>query len=127
MLDDRTAADTSKDRLETFIWDNKTNRVAWGVYLSPYAPGAGKLPDYAAPARRENLSRLAPAWVGYGDIDLFADEDAAYAQGLVANGVECHEEIIKDVPHAFEAIAPKAEISKAFNKSAMSFLKEKLK
>lgn len=126
MLDDRTAADTSKDDLETFLWENKTNRVAWGVYLAPHKPGASDLPDYAAPARREDLSGLAPAWVGYGDIDLFAEEDAAYAQRLIASRVECHEERVEGVPHAFEAIVPDAEISKAFNRSAMSFLKRKL-
>ena len=126
MLDDRTTADLSKDALETFIWENKTNRVAWGVYLAPNKPGADNLPDYAAPGRREDLSGLAPAWVGYGDIDLFAEEDAAYAQRLVAANVECFEERVEGVPHAFEAIVPGAEISKAFNGSAMAFLKQKL-
>ena len=126
MLDDRTAADTSKDELETFIWRNKTNRVAWGVYLAPHKPGAAELPNYAAPGRRDDVSGLAPAWVGYGDIDLFADEDADYARRLKAAGVECTEERVEAVPHAFEAIVPDAEVSKSFNASAMRFLKEKL-
>lgn len=126
MLDDRTAADHSKDALETYLWQNKSNRVAWSVYLSPNEPGAQSLPKYAAPGRREDLSGLPPAWVGYGDIDLFADEGRDYAARLTASGVECEELVITGAPHAFETIVPGAEVSRVFIGSAIAFLQESL-
>ncbi len=126
MLDDRTAADTSLDSFETFLWQNRTNRVAWSVYLAPHKPGAPTLHDYAAPGRRETLSGLAPAWIGYGDIDLFAGENADYAARLKAAGVMCEEVNIEGAPHAFEAVCPEAEISRSFIASAVGFLKTAL-
>lgn len=126
MLDDRTAADRSKDGLETYLWKNKTNHVAWSVYLSPHEPGDESIPAYAAPGRREDLSGLPPAWIGYGDIDLFADEDHEYAARLKTCGVECEELVIKGAPHAFEAIVPDAEISRTFVGSAIAFLQRSL-
>lgn len=126
MLDDRTAADTSKDALETFVWSNRANRVAWSAYLAPNSPGANTLPDYAAPARRADLKGLPPAWIGYGDIDLFSEEIAQYADRLTSAGVECDVTKVSGAPHAFEAICPDAAISKSFVDAAMGFLAEKL-
>lgn len=126
MLDDRTAADFSNDTLDTVVWKNKANRVAWGAYLAPNKPGAVSLPEYSAPSRRGNLAGLAPAWIGYGDIDLFAQEDADYAERLKEAGVECTVDLVKGAPHAFEAICPNADVSQQFVSSAMSFLKSKI-
>ncbi|WP_372572310.1 alpha/beta hydrolase [Ruegeria jejuensis] len=126
MLDDRTAADHSKDALGTVIWQNKANRTAWGVYLSPHAPGAATLPDYAAPARRQDLSSLPPTWIGFGDVDLFANEDQIYAQRLKDAKVECEVEFVPGAPHAFEAICPDVPVSIDFVASAMEFLVQRI-
>lgn len=126
MLDDRVAANKDLDALETFLWNNKTNRVAWECYLAPHEPGASDLPQYASPARRPGLSGLPAAWIGYGSLDLFAGEDAEYARRLKEAGVQCYAEVVNGVPHAFEAIAPDLDVSKAFTASAISFLKHAL-
>ena len=42
----------------------------------------------ASPARCEDLSGLPPAWIGVGTLDLFYEEDRAYADRLSAAGVE---------------------------------------
>jgi acetyl esterase/lipase len=43
-------------------------------------------PEYAAPARRTDLTGLPPAGVGVGELDLFYDEDVDYAEKLRASG-----------------------------------------
>lgn len=126
MLDDRISANRELDKGNHFIWSNTSNYVAWSAYLAPAKPGDESLPSYASPARREDLSGLPPAWVGVGDVDLFAKEDIDYANNLKSEGIECQLEIVKGAPHAFEAIAPGLDVSKAFVDSAIMFMKEKL-
>nr|WP_257210814.1 alpha/beta hydrolase [Actinomyces ruminis] len=40
------------------------------------------------PARREHLAGLPDAWIGVGDLDLFLDEDRAYAERLEDAGAQ---------------------------------------
>ena len=69
------------------LWNNKSNRSGWSAYLG-VAPGAPAVPAFAVPSRRTDLSGLAPAWIGTGDIELFYEENRAYAEALEAAGVE---------------------------------------
>ena len=88
MLDDRTALDRSLDEVEHFVWNNKMNLVGWSSYLGK-AIGTDQVPAYAAPARRINFSGLPKTWIGVGDVELFFEEDKAYANKLSAAGVAC--------------------------------------
>jgi len=126
MLDDRVAADRSRDEINHFIWNNKANHVAWSAYLAPNQPGSDGLPDYAAAARRDDLGGLPRTWIGQCSLDLFAQEDADYARRLQDAEVECHLHQVEGVPHAFEAICPGADVSKTFIASAVEFLNQSL-
>lgn len=88
MLDDRTALRRDHDGRGRFVWTPATNRYAWTCYLGRL-PGSENPPEYAAPARRRDLSGLPPAWIGVGDLDLFRDEDVDYARRLQRAGVAC--------------------------------------
>lgn len=101
MLDDRTAADRTLDVHDHWVWNNELNRMGWSSYL-PVAPGAITVPDYAVPARRQDLSGLPPTWICVGDIELFLDEDTAYAERLRAAGVEVELDVVAGAPHGFE-------------------------
>ena len=122
MLDDRVAADRSLDEINHFIWNNKANDVAWSAYLSPNTPGSVSIPNYAAAARRDDLSALPPTWIGLCGIDLFADEDRDYARRLKEAGVECEVHEVDGAPHAFELFEPNAGVSREFERSAIAFL-----
>ncbi len=122
MLDDRTAARRELDAARQFVWDNPLNAFGWRSYLGT-EPGAPTAPAYAAPARREVLSGLPPAWIGVGSIDLFRDEDAAYAGRLKDAGVAMRFYEAPGGPHAFNKIAPEAAISRAFDADALDWLK----
>lgn len=121
MLDDRTAADTARHREEHFVWDNRSNGLGWRSLLG-VEPGAETVPAHAVPARRADLGGLPPAWIGVGDIDLFHDEDVAYAERLRAAGVEGELVVVPGAPHGFESIAADAELSRAHRAAAQAWL-----
>lgn len=85
MLDDRTLDHGPGDRGH-LIWTPAANRFAWSAYLGHDAGGPEDR-KYAVAARREDLTGLAPAWIGVGDLDLFYEEDCQYAARLEEAGV----------------------------------------
>ena len=46
-----------------------------------------------------------------GDLDLFRDEDVAYARRLAAAGVPAELHVYPGAVHAFEGFAPAADVS----------------
>lgn len=123
MLDDRTAADRSLDPIRHFVWDNDANRTAWRAYLEQ-EPGLASARPYAVPARRSDLSGLPPAWIGAGEIELFFNEDRAYAEAHRAAGVECVFDAVPGAPHAFETLAGGSPVARAYVDRACAWLGE---
>ena len=107
MLDDRTV-DPSLDQPGFRLWNTARNRIGWKSYLG------GADPAMAVPARRTDLAGLPPAWLGVGTLDLFHDEDLAYAARLNAAGVPCEVHEVPGAFHGFDGIAPKAAVSQAY-------------
>lgn len=125
MLDDRTAVRPELDGGAHPMWDNGLNFLGWESYLS-VEPGAASLPPYAVPARREDLSGLPPAWIGVGSIELFYDEDVAYAERLAAAGVEAALEIVPGAPHGFEAWGRETAVARAHLAKARAWLQRRI-
>jgi acetyl esterase/lipase len=113
MLDDRTATRADLDIRGVRMWTRKSNRYGWTSYLGRPAGGPDVSP-YAAPARRDDLSGLPPAWVGVGSLDLFHDEDVDYARRLTDSGVPCQLLVVPGAFHGFDAVLPKAGVSHSF-------------
>ena len=116
MLDDRTCARPETDFSNILVWTQGSNRFGWESYLGQKW-GAAALPPYSTPARRENLSGLPPAWIGVGTLDLFQDEDLAYAQRLKDCGVECEVKRVPGAFHGFDSMAPRAGVTRDFRKA----------
>jgi acetyl esterase/lipase len=125
MLDDRTVLRPDIDDSNNFTWTQKSNRFGWESYLGKKC-GAEDVPAYSVPARREDLSGLPPAWIGVGTLDVFHDEDAAYAQRLKECGVECEIDIVQGAFHGFDVFDPQLSIVQDFRKSQISALKKYL-
>lgn len=121
MLDDRTAAQVELDDVQHLVWDNAANRVGWSAYLGG-APGAETVPEYAAAARRKDLSGLPPAWIGTGDIELFYPEDVGYATALEGAGVPCTLDVVPGAPHGFETLADDTPLATAYLARAHAWL-----
>ena len=125
MLDDKTALDRSLDQVDHFVWNNKMNLVGWTSYLGKNI-GSVKVSVYAAPARREDLKGLPKAWIGVGDVELFYEEDKAYANKLTAAGVACELDVVSGAPHAFGGVAPDSQLAKEYMARSKAWLKKAL-
>lgn len=125
MLDDRTAlrADLAEDW--TMLWSQASNRFGWESYLKQPC-GAAEVPPYSVPARRNNLSGLPPAWIGVGTLDLFHEEDLAYARRLNECEVACELHVVPGAFHGFDVTAPQAQVVQEFRRSQIAALKMSL-
>ena len=84
------------------------------------------MPIYAAPARAEDLSGLPPTYMPVGDLDLFLDENIAYAQKLTRAGVPTHFHIVPGAFHGFNGFVPEADVSKTINGEIFGFVEKLL-
>ncbi|MGV9669208.1 alpha/beta hydrolase [Gordonia sp. NPDC003504] len=108
MLDDRTGRSPHPNERRFRIWNSRSNQMGWQAYLC-----ATDDPK-AAPARVENLSGLAPAWIGGGSLDPLYEEGLAYAARLRAAGVPCTALTVPGAFHGFDAVLPRRTVSREF-------------
>ena len=100
MLDDREATPSiraAEDPGHWGLWHLAANRLCWAAYLGSYA--GGDVPPTAAPARATDLTGLAPAFLGIGDVDAFLDENVDYAARLSRAGVPAELHVYPGVIH----------------------------
>lgn len=121
MLDDRIT-ETSKNNTAP-VWDTKANKSAWRIYLGDKVMNNNVSP-YAAPARNEDFSNLPPAISIIGTEEPFYAETLTYFENLQKAGVETQLKEFKGGYHAFDMMAPYADISKAANKYLLERYKE---
>ena len=106
MIDDRNETPSSHEITDIGLWDRAGNIEAWKWYL-----GDGKPDQYAAPARAEDLAGLPPTFIDVGTVDLFRDEDIAFATRLMQAGVPTELVVNPGAYHAAEVFAPDAPLS----------------
>jgi acetyl esterase/lipase len=121
MIDDRTATRVGVDESGFRLWSNGSNAFGWRSYTGR-EPGSDQIDGLAAPSRNDNLSGLAPTWLGVGTQDLFHDEDLAYADRLKTAGVPCELHVSDGGYHAFDIVVPKASVSRKFRDSQIEAL-----
>lgn len=110
MLDDRN---TDPDpRLAPFAaWTYDDNLTGWRGLLGARL-GTADVPPAAAPARAVDLSGLPPAYVEVGQLDIFCNEDIAYALALSRAGVPVELHVHPGAPHGFELVAPTSDVAR---------------
>ena len=106
MIDDRNETPSSHEITDIGIWDRSANIEAWQWYL-----GNGEPDQYAAPARAEDLAGLPATFIDVGTVDLFRDEDIAFATRLMQAGVPTELHVNPGAYHAAEMLAPEAPLS----------------
>jgi acetyl esterase/lipase len=104
------------------MWTPASNRFGWTSYLGRQ-PRISDAPEYSAPARREDLTGLPPAWVGVGERDLFYAEDVDYAEKLKSSGVPCTLVTVPGMYHGADAFAPKSLPMKDFHTGMQAHLR----
>lgn len=125
MLDDRTVLQAEVKNREYMSWSPESNRLGWECYLGQ-APGLEAAAPYSVPARRADCSGLPPAWIGVGTLDLFYEEDIAYAQKLKDCGVDCELVCVPGAFHGFDVFNHGLPVVQAFHQSQVAALKKYL-
>jgi acetyl esterase/lipase len=125
MLDDTSSLRTDVPDTDLLIWNQKSNRFGWESYLQQ-ACGSDTLPPYAVPSRRTDLTGLPPAWIGVGTLDLFHEEDAAYAQRLRDCGTACELLITPGAFHGFGTLDHGLRVVQEFRDSQIAALRRHL-
>jgi acetyl esterase/lipase len=112
MLDDRNETPSSHELNGEGIWDRTSNLTGWSALLGDRRGGPAVSP-YAAPARATDLSGLPPAFVDVGSVEIFRDEDIAYANRICQAGGQAELHVWPGGFHGFDLIVPRAALSRA--------------
>jgi acetyl esterase/lipase len=75
------------------------------------------------PARVKDLSRLPPAFIGVGALDLFIEEDLDYASRLIAAGVPVEVHVSAGAYHGFDGLAPETPLARQFTATLIAALR----
>jgi triacylglycerol lipase len=86
-----------------WIWTREKNRFGWEALRGDYSP-TDERKGWFSPALADDLAGLAPAYIATGALDLFLDEDLAYARRLIDAGVPCELHVYPGAIHAFEMV-----------------------
>jgi triacylglycerol lipase len=124
MLDDRTCVGEEHPYAGKLIWNAESNRFGWRAYLGQEPGGEGVLP-YAAAARAEDLADLPPAFLSTGALDLFIDEDLAYAARLIRAAVPTELHVYPGAFHGFN-VHKTAGVAQRSNRDAEDWLQRHL-
>ena len=112
MLDARTGtAEAPVDNPTTgeFMWTRAANRFGWAA-LRGAAPISAEQLGYFSPALAPDVSGLPPTFIGVGSLDLFLEEDVAYALRLSRAGVPVEAHVYNGGVHGFDGLpGPLAE------------------
>jgi len=118
MLDDRTGSDEHPADPLTgeFVWTAQSNQYAWNVYLAD-APRAAP----QVPARAASLEGLPRTWIHTVSLDLFRDENIAYANRLMAAGVHTELSVFPGACHGYQGV-PNTYLGKRYARQFMDAL-----
>ncbi|OLF15215.1 alpha/beta hydrolase [Actinophytocola xanthii] len=110
MLDDRPS--TPDPHIAPYaLWSYDDSRTAWPALLGDIA-GGPDVPATAAPARLEDATGLPAAYIEVGQLDVFRDEDTAYATKLSRAGVPVEFHLHPGAPHEFDSIAFNSDVAR---------------
>jgi len=117
MLDHSNTTPSSHRIVDTRVWNRAANVTAWAAYLGGKAPTA-----YSSPTTAEDLSGLPPAYINVGSLDMFLDEDIAYAQALNAAGVSAELHVYPGAFHGSNSFVAEHPTSQRWNAEENEFL-----
>ena len=125
MIDDRNITNSSLTITDKRLWNRTANIVGWNAYLAGQA-GSERVSHYAAPARATDLAGLPPTYINVGALDLFLDEDIAYAQALLAAGIPTELHVYPGAFHGSPNSVPDAPVSRRWITDQQAALKRAL-
>lgn len=111
MLDDRI--DTREDHeayLPFVVWGVNDSITGWQSVLGDRY-GKPDVTPIECPARATpaDVNGLPDTYIDVGELDIFRDECLQYVSVLGRGGVSCEFHLMRDVTHAYDALAPESE------------------
>lgn len=119
MLDDTTSTPSTQQFDGVGTWLKHQNITAWKWYLGGKAANI-----YTAPARCTDLSGLPPTFIDVGALEIFRDEDVAYANKLWNAGIPTELHVWPGAFHGFDLLAPNAALSQLAIKTRTEWIKK---
>ena len=121
MIDDRTCVAAPVNPVAgEFIWPAHNNHFGWASLLGR-EPGGEDVSAYAAAARADSVLGLPPTFIATGALDLFVDEDIAYATRLMRAGIPTELHVYPGAFHAFDMM-PGARVAEAARRDSRAAL-----
>lgn len=111
MLDERNDTSSSHQFSGLGLWDRESNDTGWNALLGDRRHTDAVSP-YASPALATDLSRLPPAFVDVGTVEVFRDEDIEYARRIAESGGDVELHVWPGAFHGFDLAFPHAELSR---------------
>lgn len=111
MIDDRGITESSSSNAP--VWNSKSNKLGWSLYLKALKDEGKEIPPYAAPARSTDYSRLPPTITFVGDLEPFRDETIDYVENIKKEGIPVEFELYQGCFHGFDGLAPNTVVGKA--------------
>ncbi len=103
-------------RTGRYIWTRASNGFAWSACLCGDAADPATIAGLAT-----DLSRLPPAFIAVGELDLFVHDDLAFAGRLLAAGVSVEAHLYPGAIHGFDR-AVDAPVSVAYTRAMVDFI-----
>lgn len=103
MLDYRTGAGQETDDTRPG-WTAANNQFGWRALRGSGALPEGEALSHFSPALAEHVSGLPPCWIGVGGLDLFLEENIAFAARIAASGGDVTLMTYPGAPHGFPAV-----------------------
>lgn len=128
MLDDRTGAvagGIDNAMSGAFIWSRASNRFGWASMRGTQPIPVERMAHFA-PARLDDFRGLPPAYIAVGALDLFIDEDIAYATHLIRAGVPTEMHVYPGAPHGLDLV-PDAAATNRFRRDLADALNRALR
>ncbi len=125
MIDDRNETPSSHAVTDTRAWNRPANLTGWTAYLGDRR-GTADVAAEAAPARADDLTGLPPAIITVGGLDMFLDEDIAYASAMLAAGVDVELHVYPESFHGSDTMVPHADASQRWRRDELAALRRAL-
>jgi acetyl esterase/lipase len=117
MLDHSNTTESSHAIHDKRVWNRSANLLAWEHYL-----GGAEPTIYSSPSTCDDLSGLPHAYINVGTMDMFHDEDIAYATALNRAGVACELHVYPGAFHASQNFVVKHPMSQRWAADQEAFL-----
>jgi acetyl esterase/lipase len=113
-------ATAPNERTGRYIWTRVSNSYCWSAYLQGDAPNVSTIAGLAP-----DVSGLPPAFVAVGELDLFVQDDLAYASRLLAAGCSVEAHLYPGAVHGFDRMVD-ASVSRRYTRDLVGFIERHL-